>query len=201
MRHSFASSSRFVALAVAGAAVVVLTECKKSTAAPPPVASTNVTIPVTKAIVPALEGTTMTFANAGAALDPSLANQTFSVTFTNTSAATPTATFTIPGINGSFTADVTFGSCIFTLKTVSNLNPNLKPGTVLTVSPCTLTVNTNGVVADGQNKTTTIQGTFGSFVAGPNTGTVSIDPSGAVTFTTPSGVKIPIGTVGTRPGT
>lgn len=128
---------------------------------PVTVATTNVVVPVTAATVAALAPA------AGAAPTPFVFNSGFSgvdaagaavnlggsTTFAVTSAGTPAAgatpatapAFAITNGGNTASGDITFGSCIFTVKTSNAPSTSaLAVGKVIKVDPCTLTVNTIG---------------------------------------------------------
>ena len=174
MRTSRWSNSRFVAVAAACAALIVLAQCKESPTAPAKVATADVAVPLKTTFVPALEGQAFTFPNGGAALSPVLANQTFSLTFSNTSATTPTATVVVTG-GGQFVASTTFGSCIFTITT--STIPGVTVGSQITVNPCQVNVRTGGVQATGQATTVQILLQLGITPSAANQASVSIDPN------------------------
>ena len=86
----------------------------------PQVAAADAVLTVNSTVVRALEGQTFTFAS-GAALDPRLANQPLTLTFTNTAVATPDFTVTAPTVRGAdgnparATGTTAFGSCTFSV--------------------------------------------------------------------------------------
>lgn len=183
--------ARFFAAAIAGSAVLALTQCKKSPAAPTKVAASDLNAAASASTLAAIDGQTFTFPGGGAAFSPVLAGQTVALTFSNTSSATPTATFGVG--SGQFTATTTFGSCIFTV-TSSNVS-GLTVGQVLTVNPCLINVGLSGKtigvvqvplsVIIGGTRSTPI--TVAVTVAPNGTVTLGNKTLGTVTITTGSG--------------
>jgi hypothetical protein len=114
------------------------------------IATHDAAIPIDSRTVQALEGQTFMLSS-GATISPELADQPMSLTFTNTAEATPTATVTVPDVQGTdgnpaqFTSTVTFGSCTFTV-TASNF-PSRGPqrGDKFTINPCHYDVATHGI--------------------------------------------------------
>lgn len=159
--------------------------CNKTTAPQPKVAAGNAQIPMSTTTVRAVEGVTFTFANGGAALTPALANQTITLTMSNTSSATPTTTVVAPnlvGTNGQpgrFTANTTFGSCIFTITSVTGI-PGLTVGQNITVNVCQVIAQTGGVQATGNATTVQILLQLGLTPSAANQASVSIDPATGV---------------------
>lgn len=147
----------------------------------------NTSINVNTTTIRALEGQTFTFLSA--AISPVLANQQIAVTFTNTAAATPTATVTAPNVRGtdgqpaSFTGITTFGSCIFRV-TASTFLQGTGPqvGHTITVNPCRYVVQTAGMVANSQATTANILLQLGQTPSAIQQAQVAIDPvTGVVT--------------------
>lgn len=101
--------------------------------------------------------------------------------------ATPPA-FAITNGGGTATGAVTFGSCIFTVKT-SNI-PTLPVGTVMKIDPCTLTVNTSGLTANGASTTASGSWLLGSARSIQTATPVTISSTGSVTIN-----GTPLGTV------
>ena len=174
--------TRLFAGAVACTAVVALTQCDTEATAPQKVAAGNLVAPVQATVIKAVEAQTFSFTNAGAVLSPVLANKSFTLTFTNTSAASPTTTVVVPGTGGgTFVAATTYGSCIFTI--TSSTIAGITVGQQITVNPCTLNVATGGVKANGQATTVNILLQLGQIPSATNQSTVIIDPTtGIVTI-------------------
>lgn len=156
---------------------------------PVPVAAINTVVPVTAATVQAIEN--LPFAlPAGAFADvPALANQATTVRITGTTTATPTGTIT--AANGTATGTTTFGSCTFTITSVTGI-PGLLVGQQITVQTCQYIVSTGGVQATGNATTVQILLQLGLTPSQPNQASVSIDPAtGIVTVNnTSTGVSV-----------
>lgn len=114
------------------------------------VATHDANIPVTSRTVQSLEDQTFTF-ETGSALSPALAGQPVALTFTNTAAATPTATVTAPNARGTdgrpahFTSNLTFGSCTFVVIESTFDPPGPQEGDRITVNPCSFDVATGNI--------------------------------------------------------
>ena len=140
------------------------------------VAATNTTVPVNTTTVRALEGATFSLPAGAFTGAPALATQATTVRFTNTTAATPTATIT--ATNGTATGNTTFGSCIFTV--TSSTIPGVTVNQQITVNPCQYNVQTSGIVANGQATTVNILLQLGVVPSAANQATVSIDQATGV---------------------
>jgi hypothetical protein len=140
------------------------------------VAATNTTVPINSNTVKAIDGQTFTLPAGAFSGVAALASQSTSVRFTNTSAATPTATIT--AANGTATGNTTFGSCIFTITT--STIPGVTVGQQITVNPCQYNVQTQGVQATGQATTVNILLQLGIVPSAANQASVSIDPTTGV---------------------
>lgn len=162
------------------AAVLAVTECRKSPTAPTKVAAADVTVSLTRTTVAAAEGVTFSFSSGGEVLSPALAGQAFTLTFTNTSSATPTTTVVSGG--HQFVASTAFGSCDFTVQ--SSTIPGITAGTVITVDPCRVVAKTGGIEATGQATTVQILLKLGlGPPSAPAQAQVTIDPvTGTVTI-------------------
>jgi len=185
-------SPRVVPIAVACAAVVFLTQCNKSSTAPKQVAASNITVATTASTVAAVSATPLSFPAGGAVLAPALANQSFTMTL-NTSGSATTAAIALPGINGNVQANVTFGSCIFTVS-VSNV-ASLPVGSVVTISPCTINAATGGAQTDTQTNVPVTM-TLGSATSSQVSLPVTVSATGGVTIGTTN-----VGTVTLTNGT
>lgn len=169
---------RIVAGAVLLGGTVTLTQCKKDATSPSKVAAANLTVAATRATVAALEGKTYSFSS-GSALAPELANQTVTLTFSNTAATTPTTT--IAGGGGSATASTTFGSCIFTIGASSfSAMHSLGLGKTITINLCNITVYTSGQQT-GTTGTVNSTITLGGTVSQPTSLQVTVSANGTVT--------------------
>jgi hypothetical protein len=102
--------------------------------------SGNQTGNITAANISVLLGKTVTFASGVPAFGTTSST---TLTFGGTDAA-PTATITAG--SSTATADVSFGSCIFKVKTSSM--SHIPAGSTVTVNPCTVTFQTNGLRSD-----------------------------------------------------
>lgn len=188
---------RVLTASAALALVLAPMACKDDPTSPPLVAATNVSVNLTAATYAAVSGTSFVIPNGGGALSPALAGQTVTVAFAGTGSA-PTATITTG--SGTIVADVSFGSCRFTVRSFSGGSVIL-PGDVLTVNPCSLTLNTAGKVVGAASGTTATLA-WAATSSLPNPGyTVTISPTGQVTVTNPSGVPFDAGTVTVTPRT
>lgn len=188
--------SRLALASAAVGAALLPAACDNQTTAPVKVAAGNVTAAVNSSTVAAVSGKTFTFPNGGGALSPALANQTVSLAFTSSGSST-TAVITTPA--GNIPANVTFGSCIFTTTAVSALGP---VGTVLTVNPCSITINSNGLPATGATVNATVTMSLGAGQPStPVTVPIQISTSGTVTVTGTNGAGIPVGTTTTTNAT
>ena len=104
-----------------------------------------------------------------------------SVTIKTAAGSSPTQTFSVSSAQGSYSGNMTYGSCIFNV-TSSNL-PGVTVGQSITVNPCQINVKTGGVVANGQATTVQILLQLGTVPSAANQATVSIDPAtGVVTL-------------------
>jgi hypothetical protein len=146
-------------LALIGATAALVACGGGGSSAPAQAINGNLTGNVSAANIAALLGTTLTFPNGVSEFGTTTAT---TVAFGGTAAA-PTATITNGG--NTSTADVTYGSCIFTIKSASSngsLARYLIVGNVITVNPCTLTFETNGKTASPNPQTVTMTSQFGT---------------------------------------
>jgi len=196
-RRAKALSSRLATGALACLLALAQTQCKKEPAAPTvKVATTNATIPVSSATARAIEGVTFTFQGGGAVISSALSGQTFTLGLTNTSAATPTATFVFTA--GRFTANTTFGSCTFVVQT--STMPGISVGqTIGPINPCQINAQTGGVRATGQATVVQILLVLGLTPSAAQQAQVSIDPNtGRVTVNgVDTGQSVTLVTTGT----
>ena len=177
---SLKTAFRLTAIVGMLAGILTIVGCNGSDGieAPPKVAASNTTVPVTAATVQALEGLTFSLPAQAFAAVPALATQAVTVKFTGTTTAAPTGT--IVAANGTATGTTTFGSCIFTI-TSSNI-PGVTAGQQITVNPCQYVVSTGGVQATGNATTVQILLQLGVIPSAANQASVSIDPvTGIVT--------------------
>lgn len=193
------------------AGMLTIFGCGSGNRAPEPVsvAQSDISVPVAANTAQSLEGLTFAFANGSAITSPasggcdpacpSLATQPITLTFTDTSAAQPTATITAPNVVGTdgqparMSGTTVFGSCTFRVA-LSTFLPGSGPqvGNTITVNPCQFNVKTGGVQANGQATTVQILLQLGANPSAAQQSTVSINPTtGVVTinnFTLPAGV-------------
>lgn len=179
----------------AAALLLVSTACEKEATAPQKVAASNVTAPVSAANVAAVSGKTFAFTN-GAALGNAYNNKPVSITLNATGSSTTAA---IVSTTGTVSANVTFGSCTFTV--TASTDPAVPVGTIITVATCNLTVNTAGVPATGQTTQANATFTIGNTTSAPAPVTVTVATNGTVTVTTPSGTPVTVGTTTTTNAT
>ena len=148
-----------------------------------PVAATNLSANATATVVSAIGTTPVVFANGFSGVDtagaPVSVTGATTVAFSGTG-ATPNVSIT----NGGFTASgvTTFGSCIFTFTT--STFPSGHPfsaGRVTRVDPCTLTINTANMTANGFPALKAAQFAFGNFVSNSFNQSVTVNSNGSVT--------------------
>ena len=157
-----------------------------------PVATTNLAIDANATVISAVGTAPVTFPNGFSGVDGSGAPVSISgattVAFSG-SGASPNVSIT----NGGFTASgaTTFGSCIFTFN-ASNFPAasGFATGQSVKVNPCTLTVKTSGLVANGSPTSTTATLTFGSILSLVFSELVVINSNGSVSIG-----GFPLGTV------
>jgi len=107
---------------------------------------------------------------------------TTSATSLSLSGSGAAPSFNISSTEGTATGAMAYGSCIFKIAT-SNF-PLLSPlalGKEVTVSPCTLSIGTAGVSANGGSSTSTVTLQLGTINSMPVSVPVSISSTGAVT--------------------
>lgn len=111
--------------------------------------------------------------------------------------ATTPATFTVTSGASTATGDLTYGSCIFTVKS-SNFpaSSKLLVGAVIKVDPCVVNLSTLGVPTTTATFPITATLTLNTVTSAPYKVTVSISPSGVVTV---NGIIVTI--VGVKPVT
>ena len=158
------------------------------------VAVTPATASTAKAVVAALPaaGTTFTLPAAvtgtgGAGVIPAGAAVTLKST-----AGTSVAAFEVKGANPADTMAgvMDAGSCVFRVTSITGTGLGFKVGDTFTVTPCSVSLGTQGAVADGTNSVVGVAITLGSTTV-PNAGTVS------VTVGTTGSVQVGTTTVGT----
>lgn len=111
------------------------------------------------------------------------------------SGTSPTQTFSVTSAGGTYSGDLTYGSCIFTIK--ASTDPTHPVGTRITVNPCAVVVSTGGIRATGQATTVQILLQLGIVPSARNQALVSIDPAtGVVTLNnTSTGASITLNVV------
>jgi hypothetical protein len=180
--------SRSITAAATVLLAMSLTQCSDNPLAPEIVVA-PLEVDVTAATAAAFVGETFTFATAGGVLGTQFAGQSLDVAFTSTSAAT----FTVGG--QSFSAAVSYGSCIF------DFNPALPDGTTqIVVATCDFTVNATGA-ATGTTGSGTSTLTLGTSTSAPVTATISVAGDGTVSVTTSTGNTVVVGTASTGSAT
>ena len=195
-RHSLSPRVLFAV----SASALLLAACKDDSAGPVKIATENVVVPVNSSVVAAAAGTTFNFPNGGAALSPAVAGQNLAIQLGGTAAA-PAANLAITSpagtLVGSFRANLTFGSCIFTITQSTFTSPHpLSVGQVITVNPCSLTLQTAGQPVTGGTQSTPATLTLGTATSAPAPVGASVDGSGNVTIN-----GKPVGTVDVTPST
>ena len=155
----FSNGFKFALVASAAAALIACGGGSSTPAAQ--VAANNLTATVTPttgaALTKAFSGETFTFPSGVSAL-----GTTGSTTVKITDAATPTFVVTAPG--GSYSGNLSYGSCIFTITQVTGTLTN-RVGQVFTINPCTFTVNTAGAIT-GATRSTGVTWTLGQATSG-----------------------------------
>jgi len=165
-----------------GVLALALAACGKETTAPVKIATQNVTTTFNGAVAQALAGRSISIPGAAGLVAPAAPNQNLGLTFGGTSTAVTaagTVTTAAGATTGSFTANVTFGSCIFTITSVTG-NLGLTVGQTIRVNPCSITALTAGVQV-GTTANTNATVTFGNFQSAPIPVTVQVSENGTVT--------------------
>lgn len=144
--------------------------------APTPAASANTTANVTATSVAAVTGKAFTFPSGVAAL-----GTTGATTLTVTDAAVDT--FAVSSPAGSYSGELTYGSCIFKILTSTFAAPSpYAVGQTITVAACSVSAATSGVAANGQSGNLPVTFNLGGTASSPVSLPVVISPSGAVTI-------------------
>ena len=157
-------------LVLAASAVAALVACGGTD--PVTVATSNVTASVSASTVTAISGKSYSFPSGVSEL-----RTTGATAVTINQPTTGAATFAVTSPSGSYSGVTSFGSCVFTV-TVSTL-ATVPVGTVLTVNPCNVTVQTAGTQVGNINVNS-------SFVLGATTSSatpipVTVSATGVVT--------------------
>lgn len=147
----------------------------------PLVATTNTAAAINPttgaAVVQGVLGKDFTFANGV----PSFGTTSATSLILSGSGATPS--FNITSGVSTASGAMAYGSCIFTVATSTfpSGTPLLALGSKVTVSPCTLSVATAGMKADGTSATANVFLVLGTTISSPVSVTVSVSSTGVVT--------------------
>lgn len=107
-------------------------------------------------------------------------------------------TFSVAAAGGQASGRLGFGSCVFTVTTSTFVAPHpLAPGSVSTISPCSISVATAGLPATGAAGSAEVQMVLGTAASTPVSVPVAVSPTGTVTV---NGSTLPA-TVSTAPVT
>ncbi|WP_427913580.1 hypothetical protein ACPWT1_00995 [Ramlibacter sp. MMS24-I3-19] len=116
------------------------------------------------------------------------------VTIAPPASGTAAPTFSIASGGATASGDMTFGSCIFTVKSSTfPAGSTLATGAKITVSPCSISLATNGVPATGVAVNVSVTLTLNSVTSTPYTETVSVSPAGAVSVNGQTVVTVKVG--------
>jgi hypothetical protein len=122
-------------------ASAILVACGGGGGDAPLVASANATAPVTSTTVAAVVSEPFVFSTGV----PKFGTATPTTVTLNTA-----STFSVTATEGNASGTLAFGSCIFTVTTSTFVAPHpLAIGETVTVNPCSLTIATAGVAAEG----------------------------------------------------
>ena len=117
-----------------------------------------------------------------------------SVNITPPTSGTAAPTFSIASGGATATGDMTFGSCIFTVKSSTfAAGSKLATGAKITVSPCAVTLATTGVPATGVAASVSVTLKLNTVTSTPYTEMIVISPSGTVTVNGQTVVTIKVG--------
>jgi len=174
---------RIIAAAVF-AAVAVSAACKDTTEPKVMVAAEDAVVTMNSTVTSALSGVLFNFPGGAGALSPAVASNNLALTFGGTTTA-PTAAIVITSPTGapvgSFTANVSFGSCIFVVSgSTFPAGHALANGQTITVNPCSVNLNTAGGVANGQPTSRSAALLLGAAASQGTTVTVGINPNGQI---------------------
>jgi hypothetical protein len=196
MKRSFTTPIRVAALALLALAPLACGDDDPAT--PSRVATDDLLINASSTTISAFTGQTFTLPSGGGELDPAWAGQ--SVTATFTAGSTPTATLVVGGT--TIQSRVSFGSCLFTVTSVTGANAaGITVGETITVNPCQKRVRTRGNPANGATRLTDVELIFGAATSTPVRATVIINPNGTIIIRGPDGGSVTVGTVTTTPAT
>jgi hypothetical protein len=156
--------------------------CGKDTTAPVKIATQNVSSTFNGSVAQAIAGRAITIPGAAGLVAPAAPNQNLALTFGGTASA-PTAQGSITtaagATTGTFTSNVTFGSCLFTITSVTG-NLGISVGQQIRVNPCSLNIATAGQQV-GTTANTNATVTFGNFQSAPIPVQVQVNENGSVT--------------------
>lgn len=97
-------------------------------------------------------------------------------------ASSATPSFTVNSGGATASGDLTFGSCIFTVKNSTfATGSKLATGARIEVTNCSITLNTSGVPATGVSASVSATLTLNTVTSSPYTVTVALTPTGTVT--------------------
>lgn len=140
--------------------------------APPMVASTDLTAAVNSGTVAAIAGEQFTFTN----------GVTDFGTASSTAVTLNASTFNIAATEGTASGNLTFGSCIFTVTASTFTAPSLLDvGDVVEVTPCNLTVATEGLSATENAVARAVSFVLGGDASASKDLSVDISADGEVT--------------------
>ncbi len=171
--------------------------CHSSSTTAPLVATSNVNASLTAANIGALvpasgaSPSTFTFSNGFSGTNSAKGNAAINLTGATAVTITGTAaapTFTITSGGATLTGTLGFGSCDFTVVTLTGSLPGVTLPATLVVTPCNLTLNTSGQPSG----TATVTGSLvlGSSTSVPEQFNVTISSNGTVLLG-----SVPVGTV------
>jgi hypothetical protein len=167
-------NARLATLAVVAVSGFTLSGCFWDSDSNPTVAASNLTVTASATSVASVVNTDYVF--------PAVpAFGTAAATTLKFTSATATPAFSISAAEGTATGTTTFGSCIFTV--TASTFPASSPlgvGKVVTVNPCSLTVNTKGVEAGTQSASLGTTVLLGTISSGSVTKVVTLDANGNV---------------------
>ncbi len=193
MRLSFAGMRLKRPGLALGALALALAACGRDSTAPVQIATQNVTTTFNGSAAQAIAGRAISIPGAAGLVAPAAPNQNLSLTFGGTPTATTaqaTITTASGATTGSFTANVTFGSCLFTITSVTG-NLGLTVGQQIRVNPCSLNINTAGQqVGTTANSIATVS--FGNFRSAPLPVQVQVNENGSVTVNNQTVGTVPI---------
>ena len=130
------------------------------------------------AILSAVFDTSLTFASGVAAFGTATPT---ALALTNSGNAEAPA-FSVTSAEGAANGAMTFGSCIFTIASSTYATTSaLAQGKAVTVTPCSITLDTTGKPANGTASSVNLSMLLGTATSNPVAVVASISPTGAVT--------------------